>query len=234
VLDAHLEVKDLPNYRTMMGRYVAKNHSALGLRPPESAVDDRGAVWHKELAQPPAVSSHVSLTHVGGVHPSTGAGQDRTRPVGWLMVALPWLSLGFASCVPAVWAASQRRHDLVFRRRMMTFAAVTGMLSIGGFIVLVSGPTDASGTPAGPVSDAGGFIWFAATIVATIVAVIHRKPRAQLPGTAQELARRAEREQYRALIRRDPALACSIHVGRPERNCQDLWIGVSRGLLITP
>lgn len=99
---------------------------------------------------------------------------------------------------------------------MHMFAAGIAVLSVGGFIMLVSAPADESGTPSGPISDIGAFTWLAASIAGTVVAFIHRKPRAQLPGTVLELTRRAQREQYRALIKRDLGLASNIHVGRPD------------------
>jgi hypothetical protein len=49
-----------------------------------------------------------------------------------------------------------------------------------------------------------------------VVAVINRKPRDELPGTVEELSRRQEREQYRNLARRDPNLARTMAVGRPD------------------
>ena len=73
------------------------------------------------------------------------------------------------------------------------------------------------------LANIGVAIWVACVVVATVVAVINRKPRSALPGTAEELTRRREREQYRNLARRDPNLARTMAVGRPDlsRNYSD-------------
>jgi hypothetical protein len=227
---AHADCSDLSNYHTMVGRYLSENHLALALQAPAPANDDRGARWRKELppvrSQSPSLPEHPrafppSAPRFGAATADTAG--DRTPVMGWVMVALPILSCGFASFVPALWAAAQRPQDRSFRRRMFAFAAAVGTIGILGFLLMVEGPTDADGTPAGPQSDLGGFTWLVCMVAATVVAVLHRKPRTQLPGTAQELARRRQREQYRALIRRDQPLALSINVGRPglERDYSD-------------
>jgi DNA uptake protein ComE-like DNA-binding protein len=48
------------------------------------------------------------------------------------------------------------------------------------------------------------------------VAVFTRKSSVHLPGAAQEVARRRQREHYRKLAHTDAALARSINVGRPD------------------
>jgi hypothetical protein len=223
---AHSGVSGLSNYDTMIGRYLSKHHVALGLRPPEAAIDERGATWRKEpsprLPHYPAVQSlHPSqlpapgtLGHVTTPRPS--GSQGRTTPVGWLMVALPVLTCGLGAFGPAMWAALRRRQDRVFSRRMLVFGASIGAFSILGLGLLVSAPTDSSGTPSGSQSDIGGVMWLVCIVIATIVAVLFRKSGTTLPGTELELARRRERQQYRNLIGRDPNLARSINVGRPD------------------
>jgi len=229
---AHADFSDLSNYHTMVGRYLSKNHTALSLQAPAPAIDDRGAIWRKDFVaarmQPlaPSGSKHphsLRLAATSSGAATAGTARDHTPVVGWVMVALPILSCGFASFVPPLWAAAQRPQDRLFRRRMFTFAAAVGTIGILGFLLLVTGPTDATGTPSGARSDLGGFAWLACMVAATVVDVLHRKPRTQLPGTAQELARRRQREQYRALIRSDQPLALNINVGRPglERDYSD-------------
>lgn len=227
VLNAHGQTAGTQNYHSIIGTYLAKNHTSLGLLPPEGARNDRGAVWRKAaltstpggIPHPaPAAVQPAQLARSGGSPAARRQSHDGTTAIGWVMIALPVVSCGLAAFVPALWAASQRRHDTTFRRRMLTFAAAIGICSIGGLVVLVSSPTDASGTPSGVQSDIGGVIWLCATLVATGVAVVHRKPGTRLPGTEREFARRQQREQYRRLVKSDPNLARSIGVGRPDQN----------------
>jgi hypothetical protein len=225
VLSAHGELTRLSNYHTMMGRYLAKHHEALSLQAPAPATDSRGAIWRRTAPPPPSPPQspsqlqRVDFTTSPPAPPSVSTGtrgsDNRTPAMGWVMVALPIVSCGFASFVPPLWATAQRPQDRQFRRRMITFAAVIGAIAILGFLMLVSGPTDSEGVPTGFASDLGGVLWLTAMVVATVIAVIHRKPRTQLPGTVQELARRRMREQYRDLIKRDQSLALNINVGRP-------------------
>ena len=53
-------------------------------------------------------------------------------------------------------------------------------------------------------------------VAGVYVAVTNRNPAPPLAGTGEELARRDLRQQYRQLVARDPALAASMQVGRPD------------------
>ena len=140
----------------------------------------------------------------------------RTPVAGWIMIALPALTFGLANFVPAIWAAVQRKLDRRFRLQMIIFAIVIGVLTYASLGVVGS-------TSIETLSSFGVAIWVACIVVATVVAVINRKPRSALPGTVEELTRRREREQYRNLARRDPNLARNMAVGRPDlsRNYSD-------------
>ena len=231
VLAAHQNISRRRNYHTMMGRYLAKNHMALGLQPPADGVEGRGATWRKvsaRAAASPPIPPPSQVAAVAAVPASQPEHfqRDRTPFVGWLMVALPSLTCGLAGFVSALWAGSQRPKGARFRRRMFAVAAAIGVLSIGGFVLLGSSPTDADGTPIGAQSNVGGAAWLCGWVIATIVAVVFRKPRRSrehvpvpavaLPGVAQEVARRHQREQYRGIVESDLSLARSIGIGRPD------------------
>jgi hypothetical protein len=134
------------------------------------------------------------------------------------MVALAAASCGLAGFVPPLWAARQRRGDAPFRRRMHALAgALFGLMVVGVVLVSVGGE-DATGTPTGLVSDLGGTALLVNWLLSVTVAVLVRNTRGddELPGVAEELARRRLREQYRQLVTRDPALARSLGIGRPD------------------
>ncbi len=94
----------------------------------------------------------------------------RTPAVGWVMIALPLLTCGFAAFVPALWAASQRRGDTRYRRRMFVFAGAIGVGELAALIVTGSVPQEST------TSDVSVGIVLALMVVAMIVAVIHRNP----------------------------------------------------------
>jgi hypothetical protein len=91
---------------------------------------------------------------------------------------------------------------------MIIFSVVIGLLTYTSLVMV--------GSTRSPLADIGLGIFLACIVVATVVAAINRNPRAALPGTEEELARRREREQYRNLVRRDPSLARTMAVGRPD------------------
>ncbi len=136
--------------------------------------------------------------------------QRRTPIVGWIMIVLPMLTFGLAAFVPALWAAGQRRLDRRYRLQMIIFSVAIGLTTYASLIFF--GSADSTSIR----SDIGVAVFFGCIVIATVVAVINRNPRAALPGTVEELTRRREREQYRNLARRDPNLARTMGVGRPD------------------
>lgn len=134
------------------------------------------------------------------------------------MIAVAAGSCGLAGFVPPLWAARQRPDDAAFRRRMHALAGgLFGLMVMGLVLVGVAGE-DASGEPTGLVSDLGGALLLVNWLASIAIAVLVRNTRgdAELPGVAEELARRRLREQYRAVATRDPALARSLGIGRPD------------------
>jgi hypothetical protein len=154
--------------------------------------------------------------------PDGDAGPDQLRHrrggtvVGWLIAAVPLLTCGIASFAPALWARSQRPEDPQYRRRMLIFAIIVGIVNIGSFALI---GVDAAGTPGsetGPISNAAIGIWFGTSVLATVVAILNRKPALQSQGSAEEYQRQQRRAEYRRLINIDINLARSMSVGRPD------------------
>ena len=136
--------------------------------------------------------------------------------VGWLVAFLPIITFSLANFAPPLRAALQRPEDAAFRRKMFATAAGLEAAAIAGFVAVGVAPTDSEGNSTGVLSDLGVAAILATMVVALVIGIIHRAPRTQLPGTAEELARRQARRQYRELVASDPELARSINVGRPE------------------
>ena len=133
------------------------------------------------------------------------------------MVALPILTCGLAGFVPGLWAAFQRRQDRQFFRRMIMFSTAVAVLMVVGFTLFgMAPPADEQGDAPGVLDDIGAALLVIVVLASTGVAFFTRKARVRLPGTERELARRQQRQQYRRLITRDPSMARSINVGRPD------------------
>lgn len=148
-----------------------------------------------------------------------------SRNNGLAMVAVAAATCGLAGFVPPLWAARQRPHDAPFRRRMYAVAGGLFALTVAGTVMVAAADEDSTGAPTGFLSDLGGTLLLLNLVLAVTVAVLVRNTRAvgELPGVAEELARRRLREQYRLLANDDPSLARSIGVGRPDlpRNLDD-------------
>jgi len=174
------------------------------------------------LAQQPLPVGPLQPTTLVSPHP-WGAAPTRTPAAGWVMILLPMLTFGLANFVPALWSITQRRDDLLFRRKMIIFSIIVGVAGWASLFVTGASPKNAAGEVAGAQSDVGITIWFVALIAATVVAVLTRKGKPLLPGAAEELARRRQRDEYRGLVKRDVHLARTMGVGRPDlkRNFDD-------------
>jgi hypothetical protein len=170
--------------------------------------------------EPGPASDHPKEPVPGTLRPARATNADsrstsrtRTPLVGWIMIALPVLTFGFADFVPALWAANRRPRHRRFRLRMLTFGVLVGLLTYVSIGVVGSIASNPSLTWLTNVAVAS---WFGCIVIATVVAVLTRKSKFDLPGNAEELQRRREREQYRNLIRSDITLARSMGVGRPD------------------
>ena len=96
--------------------------------------------------------------------------------VGWMIATTPLLTCGFASFAPALWARSQRPGDPVYRRRMLMFSIIVGIANIGSFVLIgVSGSATAS-PELNPISSIAATFWFGTIVIATVVAILNRKP----------------------------------------------------------
>ncbi len=89
-----------------------------------------------------------------------------------MLAAVPLVSFGLASFVPGLWAAGRRRGEARFRNRMLAFAVGIGAISYVALGLVVSVPNESS---MAWLSSFGVICWVGSIIVATVVAVIHRK-----------------------------------------------------------
>ncbi len=136
--------------------------------PPASVVNVPAAP-----ATPPSVAPRPPVQPVYPVRPVDVVWTDptaRTPVLGWVMIALPLLTCGFAAFVPALWAASQRRGDARYRRRMFVFAAAIGVGELTALMVTGSVPQEST------TSDVAVGIVLGLMVVAIVVAVINRNP----------------------------------------------------------
>lgn len=132
----------------------------------------------------------------------------RLATIVWALI--PLLTLGLLAFVPFAHAAAKLRNQ-----RLWLVAAVYGVVTVGLF-----GPlADASNT-----SDLGAALfttaWFALIVGSTMHALVLRRrvfsPPAVQPAMATALADRERRQQARAIVAGDPALARELRIGRPD------------------
>jgi hypothetical protein len=126
------------------------------------------------------------------------------------------LTCGFGSFAPALWARSQRAGDPLYRRRMLIFAIIVGILSVASFVLIGVDPSSNPSSETGPLGTAAVGIWLGTIVTATVVAILNRKPAVQASGSAEQDQRRRRRAEYRRLINTDINLARSMSVGRPD------------------
>ena len=108
----------------------------------------------------------------------SGTGNEaawRTPVLGWVMIAVPVLTVGLANFAPAVWAAVQRRQDRRLLRGLIGYAVVIGVLPYLGLWMVTTSSTSS------PASVVGLLLWLLSIALATVVAAITRKsPRSPL------------------------------------------------------
>lgn len=122
----------------------------------------------------------------GDAGPQPPGGGRHGTAAGWVIAAVPLLTCGFASFAPALWARSQRPGDPAYRRRMLVFSIVVGMVSIGSFVVIGAGGDAPPGSPLDIISSIAVGIWFGAITVATVVGILNRKPAQPGLGRAED------------------------------------------------
>jgi helix-hairpin-helix protein len=132
----------------------------------------------------------------------------RLATIMWALI--PLLTLGLLAFVPFAHAAAKLQD-----RRLWLVAACYAVVTVGLF-----GPlADASNT-----SDLGAALftaaWFALIVGSTVHALVLRRrvfsPPAVQPAMAAALADRELRQQARAIVAGDPALARELRIGRPD------------------
>jgi hypothetical protein len=132
----------------------------------------------------------------------------RLATIMWALI--PLLTLGLLAFVPFAHAAAKLQH-----RRLWLVAACYAVVTVGLF-----GPlADAYNT-----SDLGAALftaaWFALIVGSTVHALVLRRrvfsPPAVQPAMVAALADRELRQQARAIVAGDPALARELRIGRPD------------------
>ncbi|WP_191480202.1 hypothetical protein [Nocardioides ochotonae] len=176
--------------------------------------------WQLWVPGPAAYAGPPAPAPAPGWTPAFAANNSGTT-----MVAVAAATCGLAGFVPPLWAARQRPHDAPFRKRMFATAGGLAALEVVGIVLTSTADVDERQTPTGLAADLGAIALLINLVLAVTVAVLLRntQPSEDLPGVAEELARRRLREEYRALARRDPSLARNLRVGRPDlpRNLDD-------------
>jgi hypothetical protein len=128
--------------------------------------------------------------------------------VVWALI--PVLSFGLLAFLPSAHAAVK-----VQQRRMWVIAAAYAVVSL-----VVFGPLGAASN----TGDAGASLFTAAWFLLILVATAHAfrlrgrvfSPPALQPVMTAALEARERREQARAIVDRDPALARELRIGRPD------------------
>jgi hypothetical protein len=141
------------------------------------------------------------------------------------MIVLPVVTLGVLAWVPPLWAGVKNSGVKQASRRLYLLAILTGMSAVLGFALFAMAPTNSEGTASGPLPVVGFLLLVGAMCVGTVVAVRERNvgivtgghPRISVSTAEVALTSQQVRAQYRALIARDPALARSMQVGRPDQ-----------------
>ena len=132
----------------------------------------------------------------------------RLATIVWALI--PLLTLGLLAFVPFAHAAAKLQN-----RRLWLVAAGYAVVTVGLF-----GPlADASN-----ISDLGAALftaaWFALIMGSTVHALVLRRrvfsPPAVQPAMATALADRELRQQAKAIVAGDPALARELRIGRPD------------------
>jgi DNA uptake protein ComE-like DNA-binding protein len=227
MMATHEGVAERGNYHTIVGRFLMQHRSDLGLGSPEAAQGDRGSRWTKvrssggpvpppQFPTPPSKSAPARVHSPAPQMPHQAPTATPSSSAGKWMIALPIISCGLLGFVPPLWASTRVKHDPERKRRLQLMAGALGVGTVLAFALIGASPTDAEGSPTGAASSIGSFVALACMVAGVVIAVKNRNPAPALAGTAQALEKRDLREQYRQLVTRDPSLAGSMRVGRPD------------------
>jgi hypothetical protein len=227
MMATHEEVAERSNYHTMVGRFLMQHRNELGLRSPEAGQGNQGSRWTKVGSSPgparppqfPTPPSRTAPAQFGSpAPPMAHHAPSAAAPssAGKWMIAIPIISCGLLGFVPPLWAASRVKHDPERKRRLHLMAGALGVGTVLAFALIGASPTDAEGSPTGAASSIGSFVALACMVAGVVIAVKNRNPTPALAGAAHALEKRDLRAQYRQLVSRDPSLAGSMGVGRPD------------------
>lgn len=141
---------------------------------------------------------------------------------GWLVLASCVFCCGFTATAAPLWGAITETEDQRFRRWMFVTTGLFATVTALAFVLVGIAPEDDEGAPADVVGNVGGALlltlWLGGIgLMAWLLVRTSRKnAHSNLPGVQAEMERRRLRQEYRELALRDPALAASIGVGRPD------------------
>jgi hypothetical protein len=132
----------------------------------------------------------------------------RLATIMWALI--PLLTLGLLAFVPFAHAAAKLQH-----RRLWLVAACYAVVTVGLF-----GPLADASNPSHLGAALFTAAWFALIVGSTVHALVLRRrvfsPPAVQPAMAAALADRELRQQARAIVAGDPALARELRIGRPD------------------
>lgn len=164
----------------------------------------------------PAVATHTMAVMNPAAVPDPPAQARRARRVWWWFL-IPLLTFGFGTFVSVLIGG-------VTRRSRPHIAAAFGylLLTIYTFAGMLYTPSEGGSLPDAAVIPAFILCWVggvAHTVVLQMLVSGSAVPAGD-PGTdpalAAALLRRRHREQARAILARDPALAVDLRIGRPD------------------
>lgn len=110
----------------------------------------------------------------------------RTPVIAYVLIVVPFLSLGFAAWVPALWAGLKRPAGTRARRELFILSAALMAAIVVAILFIDSAPEDSTGESSGVLLAIGSLLWILTMVIGTVVAVAVRKPPvAEGPGGIQ-------------------------------------------------
>lgn len=148
--------------------------------------------------------------------PSMPSASSNAALVAALPFAATCCSCGLLAPVVTGWLASKHKHSPRTRKRLLQWTGALTAALVVGLVMVGVAPVDKEGTPTGAAANVGAGLYFLVMLVTLVLVWMYRSQSDPPTGAAAGLERREAREQYRDLVKNDPALARSIHVGRPD------------------
>jgi hypothetical protein len=121
-----------------------------------------------------------------GNEPGGATEQTRTPPIAYLLIVVPFLTLGFAAWVPALWAGLKRPAGTRARKELFILSGALMAAVVVAFLFVDSAPEDSAGEASGPLLAIGSILWILTMVIGTVVAVAFRKPPAAEPARGSQ------------------------------------------------